>query len=242
MATVALEPAVRATGLKKRFGYREALRGVDLEVPNAGCFAVFGPNGAGKSTLLKILCTRMRPSSGQLSILGLDALRSAGALRPSIGVVLHESFLRPDLTLEENLSFYAGLYGLPRSTAAERADALIHRFGLTPRATDLLRTFSQGMVKRAALIRSLLHDPRLWILDEPFAGLDPAGCALLEEVIAEERAARRSIVLVTHDTEAGLRLCDDCLLISGGAVAARGRREVEEHLSRGRRAERPGER
>ncbi len=227
-------PVVRAEGLRKLFGYREALKGVDLEIPASGCFVIFGPNGAGKSTLLRIISTRMRPTSGRLEVLGRDAVRQAPRVRSSLGVVFHDTFLRGDLTLDENLRFYGELYGLRGSACRDRADALAVRFGLGARRFDPVRTFSQGMAKRSTLIRSLLHDPRLWILDEPFSGLDPAGCALLEEVIAEERAGGRAIIMVTHDVEVGLRLADDGAAVVDGTIRGRGRKALLEYIASAR--------
>jgi len=214
-------------GLRKRFGHREALRGIDLEIPAQGCFVLFGPNGAGKSTLLRIISTRMRPTAGRLEVLGQDAVRRGDRVRPLLGAVFHDSFLRGDLTLEENLRFYGELYGISRGILEDRIVGMAERWGLGPRLQDPVRTFSQGMTKRATLIRSLLHDPRVWILDEPFSGLDPAGSALLARVIQEERSGGRAIILVTHDVEMGLRLCDDGAVITGGSVTARGRAQTE---------------
>jgi ABC-type multidrug transport system ATPase subunit len=223
-------PAVRAAGLSKRFGYREALRGVDLEIPASGCFAIFGPNGAGKSTLLRIIATRMRPTAGRAEILGLDVLREGARARAALGVVFHDTFLRGDLTLDENLRLHADLFGLRPADARERADRLVARLGLAARLHDPTRTFSQGMARRATIARSLLHGPRVWILDEPFSGLDPEGCAVLEGIIGEEKAAGRAVVLVTHDVEIGLRLADDGAAIEGGRVVARGRQGLADFV------------
>jgi heme exporter protein A len=233
---VSAAPAVRAAGLRKVFGYREALKGVDLEIPGSGCFVIFGPNGAGKSTFLRMISTRMRPTAGRLEVLGLDAARGGDRIRSRMGVVFHDTFLRGDLTLEENLHFYGQLYGLKAAACRERADALAIRFGLGARRFDPVRTFSQGMAKRAALIRSLLHDPRLWLLDEPFSGLDPAGCALLEEVIAEERSGGRAIIMITHDVEIGLRLADDGAAVVDGMIRARGREALAGYVRSARAA------
>jgi ABC-type multidrug transport system ATPase subunit len=232
-------PAVRAAGIEKRFGLRPALRGIDIEVPSSGCFVLFGPNGAGKSTLLRIISTRMRPAAGRLEVLGLDAAREGEKVRARLGVVFHDTFLRGDLTLDENLRFHADLHGLAPRAARERADALVLRLGLAPRLHDRVRGFSQGMARRATIVRSLLHDPRVWLLDEPFAGLDPRGCEVLEEVIGEERAAGRAVVIVTHDIEIGLRLADDGAAIEDGRVVARGRKGLEEYAA-GKAAGGPG--
>jgi heme exporter protein A len=192
---------------------------------------IFGPNGAGKSTLLKIISTRMVPTSGRVWVLGMDPAREGAKVRSRVGVVFHDHFLRGELTLEENLRYFAELHGMTPDLFRARAPALAKRLGLAARWHDPVRTFSQGMVKRATLIRSLLHEPRVWILDEPFSGLDPEGLALLEEMVSERRSEGSAVILVTHDVEAGLRLADDCAAIVAGAVRARGRSEVEEYLS-----------
>ncbi len=217
---------VRMRGVRKRFGYRDVLRGVDLEVPRSSCFVITGANGAGKSTLLKVIATQWTFASGKLEVLGRDVRKAALQVRASLGAVFHESFLRPELSLEENLKFTAGLYGWRWSEVAETAMTLLDRFALHRRRRDPVGTFSQGMTKRADLIRSLLHRPDLWILDEPFAGLDAAGCEILETMIAETTRAGRTILLVTHQAVRGDRLA------SGGAV-------LEDGRVVGRRAERP---
>ncbi|MBI4587183.1 MAG: ABC transporter ATP-binding protein [Planctomycetes bacterium] len=214
------EAAVQVEQLWKRYGYRQALRGLQLEIPAECSFAIFGPNGAGKSTLLKILATRVQPTSGRARVFGLDLRRQPLEARRRIGTVFHESCLRGDLTLNENLRYYASLFEVKEGWS--RVEGLVARLGLSSRRHEPVRGFSQGMMKRATLIRSLLHDPRLWLLDEPFAGLDPDGQALLEELIQEERRAGRTVVFVIHDVAVGLRLADDAALLENGDVAARG--------------------
>jgi heme exporter protein A len=223
------EAAIRVENLWKRFGHRRALAGIDLEVAQGAALAVFGPNGAGKSTLLKILATRARPTSGRVAILGQDLSRAAAAVQRSLGAVFHESCLRGDLSLDENLRFYEGLYGLGRRPPA--VIALVERLGLAERLGDPLKSFSQGMTRRAAIIRSLIHAPPLWLLDEPFSGLDPSGRVLVEGLMRERRAAGQTIVFVTHDVERGLALADDAVLIERGEVAARGRDATARRLA-----------
>lgn len=222
------EFAVEARGIRKRYGFREILRGVDLEVAAGRVFSLFGANGAGKSTLLKIIATRVRPTAGTLRVAGFDSRNDGTELRRTLGCVLHDHFLRLDLTLDENLRFYGELHGV--AGCSGRARELAERFGLGARRNDPVRSFSQGMQKRATLARSLLHAPRVWLLDEPFSGLDIAGRALLESVIAERRAAGATVLLVTHDPESGLRLCDDAALLERGAVVARGKQAVAARL------------
>ena len=217
--------AVRAENLWKRFGYRRALCGVDLEIHTGSCLAIFGHNGAGKSTLLNILSTRTRPTSGKLNIFGHELQRSVLEARRSIGVVFHESCLRNDLTLDENLRFYAGLYGLRK--LSRKTEDMIQLLGLENRRGDPVRTFSQGMRKRTTLIRSLLHDPGLWLLDEPFSGLDPEGQQQLEDMIKMECDGGRTVVFVTHHPDRGLRLADDAVVLRDGEIAIRGCENIQ---------------
>ena len=221
--------AVRIDNLWKRFGFRRALVGIDFEVTTGHCVAVFGPNGAGKSTLMKILATRSRPTSGKVQVFGRDVGDESVSVRRDIGVVFHENCLRSDLTLDENLAFYAGLYGLDQHRPS--ADRLLDALDLTERRSDPIRTFSQGMLKRATLVRSLQHDPRLWLLDEPFSGLDPEGRAALSQLIREERDGGRTVMFITHDIECGLELADDAVVLRDGEVAARGVGPVRRDLA-----------
>lgn len=213
--------AVRLVGVRKRFGYRDVLRGIDLEVPRGSCFVLTGPNGAGKSTILRIAATQWSFSSGRVEVLGSDVKSSPLDVKRSIGAVFHESFLRPELSLEENLKFSASLRGLRWRDVAETAASLTDRLGLIRRRGDPVSTFSQGMTRRADIIRSLLHGPELWILDEPFAGLDAAGCDLLEAMIAEYARGGRTILLVTHRTALGERLADGGAALDDGRVVRR---------------------
>ena len=235
-------PAVDVSGVRKRFGYRDTLKGIDLRVERGDCIAITGPNGAGKSTLLRILATAWRPSAGRGHVLGHDLQRETVEIRRRIGVVFHESFLRQELTLEENLRFAADLYDVgsdgasaSSSNGSEDSSApdaprviderarfaqLIDRVGLSTRRRDVVRTFSQGMKKRASIARSLLHRPELWILDEPFSGLDPAGRQLLIEMIDEFRGDGGTVLLVTHQVELGIRLATRLVRIADGRLGS----------------------
>lgn len=219
--------AIRVRGLRKRFGYREVLRGLDLDIPRGQCFALFGPNGAGKSTLLRILATQWSADAGTVEVLGREARRQALEIRARIGVVLHDSLLRRELSLAENLRFACDLQGLRWREVETRSGRLLRRFGLHLRSRDRVGAFSQGMIRRAGIVRSLLHDPELWLLDEPFSGLDPEGQALLESVIADFTAGGGTVVLVTHRMELGARLaggqawlCDGITSPTGAAGTA----------------------
>jgi heme ABC exporter ATP-binding subunit CcmA len=198
--------AVSVRDLWKRYGYREILRGVALDVPVGTALAILGPNGVGKSTLLRILAGQARFDSGSVNVCGRDVRRDSTWIKAQVGVVFHESFLRREFTLEENLRFTADLYRLRWTDVALRVDTLLRRLAIHHRKQDRVGTFSQGLAKRASLVRSLLHDPRLWILDEPFSGLDPAGRDILEVLLREFTARGGAVVVVTHATDVGPRI------------------------------------
>jgi ABC-type multidrug transport system ATPase subunit len=214
--------AVSLRGVRKRFGYRDVLRGIDLDVPSGSVFALHGPNGAGKSTLLRVVATQWTCSQGTVHVLGRDVRKEALWVRARIGVVFHESFLRREFTLEENLRFTCDLHGLRAGAARERIERLLERVGLAARRSDAVATFSQGMTKRASIARSLLNEPALWILDEPFSGLDADGRRRLEEMIGEFRAGGGTVLLVSHDAGLLARLADASARIEDGDLVRTG--------------------
>ena len=223
--------AARLRSVRKRFGYRDVLRGIDLDLERGTCLAVAGPNGAGKSTLLRILSTQWTATGGEVEVLGIDARREPLAVRRRVGVCAHESFLRRELSLEENLRFAGDLFGLrggplPRDELDIRIERLCETFGLAHRRKDRVSIFSQGMLRRASLARSLLHEPELWILDEPFSGLDAHGREILQEAIRAFHAKGGTVVLVTHEAALADALAtstlrvEEGLLVRGGAGEA----------------------
>jgi heme exporter protein A len=197
----------------KRFGERRAVDRVDVSVDEGECLAVLGPNGAGKSTLLRMLATLLRPDAGELSVCGLRLPDQAGRARALIGYLGHDPMVYLDLTARQNLELYADLYGVPDPRL--RVDDALDRVGLLARSFDLVRTFSRGMAQRLGLARVLLHDPRLLLLDEPYAGLDAAGSHLLDAVLADATRAR-GVVIVTHEVERGVALAGRLLVLRAG--------------------------
>ncbi len=169
--------------LTKSFGSKYALRGVNLRVMPGESLVIFGPNGAGKSTLIRILSSLSRPTSGTVHIGGLDLATHADGIRRHLGVVSHAPLLYDSLTAEENLRFFAGLYGM--SQPEPRITVLLAQVGLTTRRGDLVRTFSRGMVQRLAIARALLHDPQVLLLDEPDTGLDPQAAEMLHDLLVQ---------------------------------------------------------
>ncbi|HVP28673.1 MAG TPA: ABC transporter ATP-binding protein [Myxococcota bacterium] len=215
--------AIAARGLEKRFGRVHALRGIDLEVPRGTTLAVLGPNGAGKSTLLRLLAGLSRASAGSLLVGEADPARARASdrrrVRAAIGYLGHATFLYPDLTARENLLFAARLHGV--ADARARADALLAQQGLEGAADRLARSFSRGMAQRLAIARSLVHDPAIVLLDEPFTGLDPAAGAALELELRRMHQEGRTLVLVTHELGRARGLADAAIVLARGRVVHR---------------------
>ena len=208
--------ALELASVGKIYAGRRALHQVSARFEPGRVAAVLGPNGAGKSTLLGIVSTLVAPSAGTVRW-GNEPLVRGSALRAQIGYVGHDPGLYGDLTAQENLRFFCALHGGDASDA--RIEALLGRVGLGDVPADApARTFSRGMLQRLALARALSHDPALLLFDEPAAALDPAGAAWLQAELAAERAAGRTVVLVTHDLEATAAIADQVLILRRGRV------------------------
>jgi heme exporter protein A len=192
--------AVRAHGLARAYGDLVALDDVGFELPAGQTLAVLGPNGAGKTTLIRILATLLRPSDGEVEVLGCELPRQAWRARGRIGLLGHEPLLYRDLTVAENLELQAALHGI--ESARERITELLAAVRLDRRAADLVRNLSAGMAQRAAVCRAVLHEPELLLLDEPRSHLDPEAAALAEPLIGRESGTTR--VLVSHDISSAL--------------------------------------
>jgi heme exporter protein A len=202
--------ALRVEGLTRRYGEREALSGVSLSLQAGQTLVVFGPNGAGKSTLLRVLATLLRPHAGGVRVLGRSLPEEAWAVRGRIGLLGHEPLLYRELSARENLRFHARLYGV----AAEHIEELLQSVSMTDRADEPLRTLSRGMVQRVAIVRAVLHDPELLLLDEPYANLDPAAVGLVRPLIGA--TSGRTRVICSHDPTGGLAEADLVLGLRAG--------------------------
>jgi heme exporter protein A len=210
--------AVEVHGLVRAFGRGRALDRLDLCVTWDQRLAILGANGAGKTTLLRTLATLGRPSAGRVALGGLDLPDQAAAVRRHVGLVAHQTFLYDELTVRENLHFYGRLYGV--TDLSRRATALLERLGLADRANDRVRSLSRGLQQRAALARSVVHDPPILLLDEPDTGLDVAGLELLRGLFDDERGQRRTVLFTTHDLERALDWADRIVVLARGRVAA----------------------
>ncbi|MBN2147655.1 MAG: heme ABC exporter ATP-binding protein CcmA [Anaerolineales bacterium] len=204
--------------LVKRFGLKTVLRGLDFQLQAGEFVALLGPNGAGKTTFLRILASLSRPSMGEVRIAGYHLPAQASAVRQRLGVVSHLPLLYADLTAEENLRFFARLYGLshPQPRIAEVLDLV----GLTARRRDLVRTFSRGMQQRLAIGRAVLHDPDVILFDEPYTGLDQDACAMLDTVLREVATRGRTVVMTSHDLARTADLASRFDVLSRGVIAA----------------------
>ena len=208
-------PALEVRGLTRAFGVRKALDAVTFDLPSRAFLSVFGPNGAGKTTLVKVLTTLLHPSSGSAKVLGLDVVDDAVEMRKRIGLISHNPLLYPDLTAEENLLFFADMYGIdqPHMRVAELLEAV----ELDHRKLDLTRTFSRGMLQRLSIARALLHRPEVLFLDEPYSGLDPHAMEILDGLIAQIRGDH-TFVMISHDLDKGLELCSHALILARGRI------------------------
>jgi ABC-type multidrug transport system ATPase subunit len=178
---------IRARALERRFGDKVALAGLDLDLEERDFVVVTGPNGSGKSTLLALLAGLLAPTRGQLEV---------ATERGEIGFLAHEPLVYRELTALENLDLYGRLYRVPERR--ERIGMLLERYGLWDARRERVSAFSRGMAQRLALCRVLLHEPRLLLLDEPYAALDADGAAVLDEEV-RALAGRRTLVVATHD-------------------------------------------
>jgi len=178
---------IRGRGVEKRYGRKRVLTGVDLAVPAGGFAVVTGPNGSGKTTLLRLLAGLAAPSRGDLVI---------GAERSRVGYLAHEPLVYRELSAAENLDLYGRLYRVRERR--ERVGMLLERFGLWEVRNERVSTYSRGMTQRLALCRTLLHDPELLVLDEPYSALDEDGAALVDREL-DGLAGSRTFVVATHD-------------------------------------------
>jgi ABC-type multidrug transport system ATPase subunit len=193
----ALAPAIDLVGLRRDFGDRTALEGIDLRVDSGTSVAILGPNGSGKSTLLRILAGLLRPTAGRVSVLGCELPRETHRLRGRVGYLGHEPLLYRDLSPRENLELAAALHGIAPETAGPRIDALIGAVGMSARAGDRVAELSAGMRQRIDICRAVLHQPELLLLDEPDAHLDPEARREIAPLIAAGDGRTR--LVVSHD-------------------------------------------
>lgn len=220
---------LRASALFKRFGRISAVNNLSLEVRSSECLGLLGPNGAGKSTTLSLLAGLQTPDMGSITVLGRRD-PSEPAVRRALGLVPQEIALYPDLTVRENLYFFARLQGLHGARLRSRADIALRFAALTGRAASLVRTLSGGMQRRLNLVCASLHNPQLLLLDEPTVGVDQQSRAHLFECIRQLKREGVAIVYSTHYMDEVEELCDRVAIVDNGEIIAEG--TPQELLSR----------
>ncbi len=219
--------AIEATGLVKDFGDTRAVDGVSLAVPAGSIYGLLGPNGAGKTTTLRMMLGIIDPSAGELRLLGHSRPIEAARL---VGYLPEERGLYPGMQPREAIAFMGALRGLPIAEGRRRADQLLERHGLGTWGRKPIRTLSKGMAQTVQLLGTLVHHPRLIVLDEPFSGLDAINQGKLEQLIRDEADAGATIIFSTHVIAHAERLCERIAIIARGQVAFEG--GVDEARSR----------
>jgi ABC-2 type transport system ATP-binding protein len=213
-------PAVEALSLVKDFGETRAVDGVTLAVPTGSIFGLLGPNGAGKTTMLRMLIGIIDPSSGTRRVLGRERPLDAA---PEVGYLPEERGLYPSMYARDAIAFMGSLRGLPMAEGRRRADKLLEEHNLGDWARKPIRSLSKGMAQTVQLLGTIVHRPRLIVLDEPFAGLDAINQGRLEELIRRETRAGATVIFSTHVIAHAERLCERVAIVAKGRVVFDGR-------------------
>lgn len=209
---------ISVRSLSKRYGYRLAVRQLDLSISRGELVGLLGPNGAGKSTLLRLLAGLARPTAGAIELAGLRLPEQSIEARALIGYVGHQPLLYEDLSAEQNLAFFARLYGI--ENPVRRVDQLLGQFELEARRREPLRGFSRGLQQRVALARALLHKPRILLLDEPHNALDLASSKVLDEMLRAQAKGGATILFATHDLDRAAALANRIEVMDSGRIAS----------------------
>ncbi len=206
-----------AKGLTKRFGDVLAVDGLDMEVSPGEIFGFLGPNGAGKTTTIRLLGALIEPTSGKAYVAGYEVGREDNEIRRNVGILTESPGLYDRLSAERNLSFFAELYDV--EDVAGQVERYLRLLGLWDRRGDMAATFSKGMRQKLAIARAMLHEPKVLLLDEPTAGLDPEMARLVREFIGELKGKGRTIFLCTHNLDEADRLCDRIAVVNTRLLA-----------------------
>ncbi|HYO81323.1 MAG TPA: ABC transporter ATP-binding protein [Bryobacteraceae bacterium] len=213
-----LLPAIRIQGLRKTYGTKAAVDGLSLQVPQ-GCFYGFlGPNGAGKTTTIRMLMGLIPPDAGEISILGMDPEKNNVEIKQALGLVPDDSLLFDHLSGYEFIEFAGRMYRLPANLARERARELMSLFELESAGRKLIAEYSKGMKKRVAMAAALIHRPKLFLMDEPFEGVDAVGARLMKDILLDQVHHGNTIFLTSHVLEVVERLCDRVAIIHDGRI------------------------
>ncbi|MFC1904464.1 ABC transporter ATP-binding protein [Chloroflexota bacterium] len=219
--------AIEVQNLTKSFGYRRALRGLNLKVGKGEHLTIFGPNGAGKTTLLKVLSTLTKPSSGSVLVDGISLQDKPVEIRRRISLVSHHTFLYHELTVYENLKFYGRMYHVP--DLDHRVHEVVSLVGLEARLHDRVGTLSRGLQQRASLARAVLHNPSIVLLDEPETGLDPHAIRTMKSMlVGNGNHEERTVIVTSHNLDWGLEVSDSVAILNTGEIVYQaGRPEID---------------
>jgi ABC-2 type transport system ATP-binding protein len=211
-------PAIRLVDLRKEYGAKAAVDGLTLEVPRGSFFGFLGPNGAGKTTTIRMMIGLAQPASGTIELLGFRMPEQALEIKRRIGLVPDDSLLFDRLTGAEFLEFVGRMYGLERPVARQRSQELLELFELDADARKLIAAYSKGMRKRVAMAAALIHRPELFLLDEPFEGVDAVGARLMKDILQDQIRHGATVFLTSHVLDVVERLCDRVAIIHDGKL------------------------
>ena len=208
-----MENAIELEGVKKRFGAKVAVDGLSLEVPRGCIYGFLGPNGAGKTTTLRMIIGIFHPDAGRVSVLGQS---DPASVKERIGYLPEERGLYEKMRVRDLMTYFGQLKGMETGLARKRASELLQRYGLGESADKKCQALSKGMAQKAQILATLIHEPELIILDEPFSGLDPLNRDLMRDLILQLKREGRSVIFSTHIMEQAEQICDRVLLIDDG--------------------------
>jgi ABC-2 type transport system ATP-binding protein len=237
------EVLIEAVGLTKDFDDFRAVDRVDLSVQPGEVVALLGPNGAGKTTTIRMLASLLVPTDGTARVAGYDVRRYPDEVRARVGLLTEHHGLYTRMRAEEYLDFFGGAYRLSRAATRERSRRLLEQFGLAVDRERRIGEYSKGMRQKLALVRALLHDPAVLLLDEPTSAMDPSSAFVVRGSIEQLRQKSRAIIVCTHNLKEAEMLADRIAIIRGGRLVATGtalslkreylgRRQMEVHLAR----------
>ena len=209
---------IHAVGLTKKFDDFLAVKEINLDVPKGQVLILLGPNGAGKTTTIRMLSSVLRPTSGTATIAGYDVVTHAKSVRSSVGVLTEQHGLYKRMNAYEYLNFFAQVYQIESSEASSRITTLLQQFGLGDVGKKRLGEYSKGMRQKLALIRALLHDPPILLLDEPTSAMDPESAKTVRDSIRGLRSGDRTIILCTHNLAEAEELADQIAIIQNGRI------------------------
>lgn len=209
---------ITARDLTKDYNGFRAVDHVSFSIIAGECFGFLGPNGAGKTTIMRVLYCFMPPTSGDVRVLDLDVTREASLIKSKMGVMPQDDSLDPDLSVMQNLVVYARYFDIPKKTSSIMAKELLLSVGLSDKINSSIRDLSGGMKRSLLLVRSVINDPEIIILDEPTTGLDPHSRQMVWKRLTELKAQGKTLLLTTHYMEEAQRLCDRVAIVDRGKI------------------------